>query len=228
MTSWNATLRTATADDVDAILQFYKDNPNKNVLGRSDAVRNACENGRQFLVEVEGAIVGVSGAFPSGAKSLVEVGGTRVADDWQGFGLQERLFWARFAAIVLTEDRDVQITTAVDPDNATSKHSILKQGFAKWDEPAPELLVECDPGPGRAGCEKKAALPAGAKCCSDFFLISRDALRAAIRAFLDDTKESTTVTRTRKSGDVLTLHVTCKTVCDPERREDLEAFCEGR
>lgn len=47
---------------------------------------------------------------------------------------------------MLTEDRDVQITTAVDPDNAASKHSILKQGFAKWDEPAPELLVALNVG----------------------------------------------------------------------------------
>jgi hypothetical protein len=228
MPEWDGILRTATEADVQDVLDFYLENPDKNVLGRAQAVKNACEDGRQFLVAIDDEIIGVSGAFPSGDPKYIEVGGTRVADSQQGFGLQTLLFWARFATIVLTEEPDVRITTAVDPGNSASRAGILKQGFVPWAEPVQALLAECDPGPGRAGCSKKASLPLGSKCCSEFFLLPQEALVSAIESFLSETRGATTIVRSRKKdGGVLRVEVACKSVIDPERREMLEAFCHG-
>src|SRR5262245_13233155 len=117
MPIWNGCLRPAREPDIERVAEFYKKNPHKNVLGReAETVRIAVEQGRQFLVEVDSDVIAVSGIFPYEGKRLFEVGGTRVADVWGGFKLQEPLFWARFGAIFLTEEDLPTIVTVIDPE----------------------------------------------------------------------------------------------------------------
>ncbi|MGE0872362.1 MAG: N-acetyltransferase family protein [Kofleriaceae bacterium] len=229
MPEWKAVLRAATPSDFDAVRAFYKENPSKNVLGRDEMVERACQDGRQFLVEVDGRIVATTGTYPI-HDVLVEVGGTRVADAWQGFGLQDLLFRARFAAIVLTEDVSVRITTGVDLESAPeSRHGIEKQGFEQWADLDPALLTECDPAPGRKGCEKKrCGLPTGAKCCCTFYLMPTPTLRERLKEFVELTQNSFFVPRTRKTDAAkMVVEIRCSSVTDPARREVLVAFCRG-
>ena len=225
--SYKAVLRAAKVADVERVQGFYDKHPHKNILGRAEAVRQACARGRQFIVEVDGEIIAASGCYPVGETSYLEAGGTRVADAWNGFELQGLFIWARIAAVALTE-RDAQITTAVDGDNPRSLVHVERHRFEPWTTPAPDLLSECDSAEGRAGCAKKAALPAGSICCCQFYLLSRAALRQEVADFLAATSASLDVERARKDGSaVLVVHIACASVASSEQREILAAIAGG-
>ncbi len=228
MARLEAALRAGTLGDADRILRFYAENPSEHVLGRADSVRKACDEGRQFLVESGGEFIAVSGCFTVGEDKLVEVGGTRVADRWQGFGIQTALFRARFASLVFTEPGS-EITTAVGTTNASSRINIERMGFERWFDPVATLLVECDPGEGRAGCEKKSTLPPGAKCCSDFYLLPAAAHRRQIEILLEQTKNALVVERKhRERDDTLAIQIGTVAVQEPGWRQELEKFCRGQ
>ena len=227
--SLRATLRQAKAEDSERVWAFYLANPNPNVLSRESSVRSACAEERQFLIELEtGEILAVSGYYPVGAKQMVELGGTRRADAWPGFGFQHLLLYARLASVALTEGPATEITTAVDPSNELSMRHVLAHGFVSWGCPTAELLVECDPGEGRDGCAKKKSLPVGTPCCSQFYLLPAAALRVELATFLQQTEKAQPWICTHKDGDTITIHIACVAVVNPDYREVLEAIANGK
>lgn len=221
--TWKASLRPAKETDIERVVAFYKANPDKNILARESAVGTACAQGRLFIVESDAAIVAVSAFFPVGQTLFAEVGGTRVANGWQGFGLQDVFFWMRFASVAASEPK-TQISTAIDPANTKSMANAQAQGFVIWANPVLDLLSECDPAPGRDGCEKKATLAPGVACCSAFLLLPRTAQAAAIAKLLQETSKSNVLHLKRKSGETLELSLNSKLVTDADFREMLTDF----
>lgn len=223
MPSWNGVLRAALEADVDRVAEFYKKHAHDNVLGRdAETVRRAVQEGRQFLVEVADEVAAVSGIFPYEGKALFEVGGTRVAEVWGGFKLQQPLFWARFGAIVVTEEDLPTIITVIDPEkNEKSTQAALDRHFEVMSEPDPVIYEECAPAEGRKGCAKFCKLPQGKRCCSTCYHLPRAALKRNIQELLEAT-QSGPLKRERSNGDVLLLKIDC--VAITKYKGDLEDF----
>jgi hypothetical protein len=147
--------REASQHEFSEIRQFYLRNPDDHVMFRAEPdVRKAIADGVFFLAldvtRSEGdRIVGASAVYTiaapdsSGPKRLLmESGGSRVADEYKGFGLH-KLFHAARALHKFINDRkgfDRYFAAIICP-NDPSVRNCGTMGFTPWEDPPVSLVT---------------------------------------------------------------------------------------
>lgn len=217
--SMSGKVRLIHPDENATLLEFYQKNPHPFLLPRpASEFEVAVEQGRYFIVEVEGQIVAASGIFDyDEKKSFVELAETRVVKEWQGYRLQELLFRLRIASLILSQGKNaLEITTAIDPENPVSKKNMESIKFQEWKEIIPEAFKTC-PNCPRKNTERV--------CCCDFYILPTESKKEAVKKLLEESR-SKKIILTNKHSTELILICECLMLIEKERRLALQEFCE--
>ena len=164
-------LRTAHPAEAQHLHETYGAWADPFVLPRStDELRGAASRGLLFVIEESEVLVAATGVFDLREDAYVESGGTYVAEQLRGFGLQDLFFELRAVSVAINFGPDVRFTTAIAPDNIRSLENAIANGFIPM-TPIPEQVgTPCD------SCPKKAKLVAPRICCCDFYEMPVDAV----------------------------------------------------
>lgn len=211
-------VRLAHPDEKDSLLEFYQKNPDPFLLPRpAPEFEQAVEEGRYFVIEVNGEIIAASGIFDyDEAQPFVELAETRVIKDWQGYRLQGLLFRLRIASVILGQGKNtLQITTAIDPENEISRKTMKSINFQEWKEIIPEAFNSCPTCPNRT--DKR-------DCCCDYFILPTESKKQAVSTLLTESKKKE-ILMTNKHGQELILKCECRMLIETERRLALKEFC---
>ena len=214
-------LRTAHPDEAPRLRDAYAAWNDPFVLPRStDELRGAASRGVFFVIEEDGVLAAATGVFDLREDAYVESGGTYVAAQLRGFGLQDLFFELRAVSVAMNFGPDVRFTTAIAPDNTRSSSNALDNGFIEM-IPIPEQVGDpCN------SCPKKPRLVAPRICCCDFYEMPLDAVRGAAKRLLDRVVDGKTILQSR-SGATKELVVRCRLVTDPESRLALAELAAG-
>jgi hypothetical protein len=197
MTNGTIRITAATPEESSSIYRFYCEQANSNILPRPETeLRKSAEDGLFFKGDCSGQLVAVAGVFSLGKIPYAELGGTFVAEDVRGYGLQRLLFQLRIAATVANLGANYQMLTAIDPTNPISRLNALQTGFEPWQKPISEMFDPC------LGCSKRGlAQQSFRQCCCDFFILPTNRAQGEVRHLLESTRQTGMVNRRRRGGD---------------------------
>ena len=144
-------LRAAHPDEAQRLHDAYGAWADPFVLPRStNELRGAASRGLIFVIEEAGAFVAATGVFDLREDAYVESGGTYVARELRGFGLQSLFFELRAVSVAMNFGPDVRFTTAIAPDNTPSLKNAIRNGFVTM-SPIPEQVgAPCNSCPKQA------------------------------------------------------------------------------
>lgn len=219
MASGKLILRAVKAAESARVQSAYDKWGDGYVLPRPEAdYRAAAEKGLFFVIEENNDIVAATGVYDLVEGSKVETGSTYVDTPFRGYGIQQLFFQVRIANVVATQGPNVEITTAVNPENSHSLQNAQRAGFVSM-LPIPEQIAPC------VSCPKKAGLPFARACCCDFWTLTIDKRRAVVQGLLD---RGVSIQLSCKAGTTLTVELQGRIFTDPDTRSALRDFAEGR
>jgi hypothetical protein len=182
-------VRAARPEESDAVYDFYNTHKDPNVLPRPEAdFRRSAEKGLFFIGMENNQAVAVAGVFDLDDPGYVELGGTLIDPSTRGFGLQNLLFRIRIASVLLHQDLNTVMMTAIDPKNTRSAANAMKSGFSPWSNPVTAVFAPC------VSCSKEPqAKSSGRRCCCDFYLLPEPNIVSAVDQLLKEFSSSATV-----------------------------------